>query len=304
MAKPRLNQIIYPNFVWVNIVRPTNLETVQLKKHFNFHETDLKAVLPPIQRPRLDPRPDYLFMILLYPVYDRQTRKIHAVETDFFISQKYLVTAVSEEFSPLTDFFNHCRKSKKGCQYDNPAALLYEILNRLEQYCFPMSTHISNDVDQIENAVFSSTNDKATINEVLLIKINIVNFRKALHRHPRVLQNLANRISRNFPNFPRESFKELIENTDDLWGMMENYQDTIDAIHESHLSLLNYNSNRTMQIFTVFTTIIFTLELAVSLVSLFIDTIYGRWLESAIISLGLFAIAGIMVIFFRRQRWL
>lgn len=304
MAKPRLNEINYSNFIWVSVVRPTELETVQLKKHFNFCKADLMAVLPPIQRPRLDARPGYLFIILLYPVYNRQTRKIHAVEVDFFISQKYLVTAVSEEFRPLVDFFNHCRKDKKGCLFDSPATLLYEILNRLEQYCFPMSVHINNDVDQIGNAVFSSTNDKATINEVLLIKTNIVNFRKAMHRHPRVLQNLAKRISQDFPNFPRESFKELVENTDDLWEMMENYQDTIDAIHESHLSLLNYNSNRTMQIFTVFTTIIFSLELAVSLIALFAGNIHGLWLEGGIVALGLTTIALIMVIFFKRQKWL
>ncbi len=303
MAKPRLSEVNFGSWKWINITHPTELETVQLKHLYNFNDLDLKAVLPPIQRPRLDSRDGYLFMILLYPLYDRSTRKIHAVEVDFFIGKNFLITALSEDFPPLSEYFNHFKKNKKDLTTNSVPELLFQILTRLDQYCLPMSVHLSNDIDHIENEVFGATDKQKTINEVLLIKTNIVNFRKALNRHARILQNLSNRMGQQFPSFPDELFKELIEETDDLWGMLENYQDTINAIHESHLSLLNYRSNVTMQLFTVFTTVIFTLELMVALVSLGL-TINNNWMNLGIVFSSLIIVGVIMVIFFKRRRWI
>lgn len=308
MAKPRLSEINLENLKWINITHPTELETVQLKSLYNFNDVDLKAVLPPIQRPRIDVRDGYIFMILLYPKYDRQTRKIHALEVDFFIGKDFLITTTSEEMDILSQYFTDLKKSKKTAQsISSPVSLLYEILNKLEHHLLPMAAHLSTEIDQIENEVFSATDKQKTINEVLLLKINIVNFRKAFNRHTRTLQHLSARMPHLFPDFSGDLFKELIEETDDLWDVLENFQDTMDAIHDSHLSLLNFRSNSIMQIFTVFTTVIFTIELVVTLISFAMETslsIYGNWMVFGIITTGLFLVGLIMVLFFKRKNWI
>lgn len=307
MAKPRLQEIKLGNFLWMHINHPTELETNQLANDLKFHVLDLKDVLPPIQRPKLVEREDYLFMILLYPVYDRDNRKIHAVEVDFFIGRNFLVTSSSEEFFPISDFFNRLKKQtgkkEKVNLFGSPAELLYEVLKQLENYCLPMSIHISNDIDKVENEVFSSTAKEDAINEVLRIKTNIVNFRKALNRHNRILQHLILKISKNFSSFSAELFKSLVEEAEDIWEMLENYQDTINAIHESQVSLLNYRSNIIMEVFTIFTTIIFALELAISFITLGTD-FYKDPLSLLAIFGGLTVIALIMVMFFKKKRWI
>jgi len=307
MAKPRLNEVNADNLKWINITHPTELETVQLKSMFGFSDLDLKAVLPPIQRPRIDMRDGHIFMILLYPKYDRATRKIHAVEVDFFIGKDYLITTSSEELDTLTQYFVEIKKSKKLLASMSVESLLYEILNKLEKHLLPMSVHLSTEIDQIENEVFSATDKQKTINDVLLLKTNIVNFRKAFNRHTKTLQHLTTKMPQLFPNFSGEPFKGLIEETDDLWDVLENYQDTMDAIHDSHLSLLNYRSNSIMQIFTVFTTMIFMLELVISLISLTMETslsAYGNWMTFSLISTGLLLVCIIMLLYFKRKNWI
>lgn len=311
MAKMNsLKEIKNANWTWVHINHPTELETKQLARRFNFHALDLKDVLPPIQRPKLTEREGYLFMILLYPSYDRATRKIHPIEVDFFIGRNFLVTSSSELFSPIADFFNKYSKdtaAKNASIFATPIELLYEILKRLEHYCQPMSIHISNDIDHVENIVFAQTDKAGTINEVLRIKTNIVNFRKAMNRHTRVIQHLSGKIEKFFPEFSREFLKGLIEDTEDLWMMLENYQDTIEAIQDSQLSLLNYRTNKIMEIFTIFTTIIFASELIISLALLAFDSpfsiLYDPLKFISFTSIWLLMILG-MLIFFRRKRWM
>lgn len=311
MAKMNtLKEIKTSNWSWTHINHPTDLETKQLARRFNFHELDLKDVLPPIQRPKLVERDGHLFMILLYPSYDRATRKIHPVEVDFFIGKDFLVTSTSELFSPIADFFNKHKKdtaTKTADAFASPIELLYEILKRLEHYCLPMSIHISNDIDHAENIVFAQTDKADTINEVLRIKTNIVNFRKAMNRHTRVIQHLSGKIEKFFPEFSHELLKGLVEDTEDLWVMLENYQDTIEAIQDSQLALLNYRSNNIMEIFTIFTTIIFASELIISLALLAFDSSFSllkdplRFISFS--SAWLTMILG-MLIFFRRKRWM
>lgn len=305
-----LKEIKIAGFTWVHITHPTEIAVKQLARQFPFlHEIDLKEILPPIQRPKLAERENHLFMILLYPMYDRTTRKIHAVEIDFFIGKDFLITASSENFSPITDFFNRKKKEggvKESLNFATPAALLFELLKRLEHYCLPMTIHISNDIDRVENDVFLTTRKKETIDEVLRVKINIVNFKKSMNRHGRVLGHLAARLHKLEPAFPQEFLKGLMEDTEDLWMMLENYQDTVNAIHESQLSLLNFQSNAIMQIFTIFTTIIFSLELVIGVLGLAFDSslsISRAPLGFLAAMAGLAVVGLAMLLFFRRKSW-
>jgi magnesium transporter len=312
MAKSRLKEYKGANFSWFFVNHPTAIEARELGQKFKFEEVDLKDVLPPIQRPKLIERDDYLFMILLFPVYNRESGRIKPVEVDFFIGKNFLVTTTSDDLFPIRDLFAHCgNKSDKElqaiCANDNPAELIYEILSRLEQYCFPISTHINNDVDKVENEVFGATNKQDTINEVLRIKTNIVNFRKAMNRHTQVIKKFLDKAPRFFSTAKLDIyFKDLVDRSEDLWMMLENYQDTIDAIHDSHLSLLNYRSNVIMTVFTIFTAVIFTIELLISIIGLATEMLPWdtRPIGLTIASTGIVFTALVMVLFFKRKKWM
>ena len=101
-------------------------------------------------------------------------------------------------------------------------------------------------------------------------------------------------------------FRDLVEHTEDIWGMLENFSDTIDAIHESHVSLLNLRSNQIMRTFTLFTSIIFTLTLVVSVFGARLhgtpisDWNYGFWWEIGVLLAVIFSMLG----FFKWRKWL
>lgn len=310
MAKiPRLKEIKTVGYSWTHVTHPTEMEIKQLQRKFGFHELDLKDVLPPIQRPKLVARDSHLFMILLYPLYNRATRKIHPVEVDLFIGKDFLVTSISEGFYPLTDLFNRAEKNTSQTLggLTAPVNLLCEILKRLEHYCLPMSIHISNDIDQVENNVFKKMDKAETIDEILRIKINIVNFKKSMNRHARVLQHLGAKMNKLFPDLPADLLNSLVEDTEDMWEMLENHQETINAIHESQISLLNFRSNSIMLVFTIFMTIIFALGLTISLILLGIDPdliVHKDFIGLGIIFTGLTAVVLVMVAFFKKKKWL
>ncbi len=271
MAKTSFQEIKAANFSWINILRPGQPEAVELKQRFNFTELDLSDLLPPIQRPKLTENADYLFLTLLFPVYNRVTRRVHPVESDFFIGPNFLISSSNEELFPLTDFFSRAAAHKKetaGFLSATPVELLIEILARLEKYCHPMLVHVADDIEKAEAQIFLE-NQKETlqaINKILLIKTNIVNFRKSLNRHAVVIHKLSGKLQRFFPGADQAAnFKNIIDQAEDTWSLLEEYTSTINALHGTHSSLLNVRANSVMQTFTIFTTLIFASSLVTDL---------------------------------------
>ena len=71
---PQVETVQGSGLRWVNIERPTPLEAAWLEEQFDFHALDLEDVLSRNQRPKIDEYPDYLFIVLHFPVFDRAGR--------------------------------------------------------------------------------------------------------------------------------------------------------------------------------------------------------------------------------------
>lgn len=291
-------------FSWINVTKNSEKEINYLRKKFGFHELDLKDCLPPLQRPKLVARPDYLFMILLFPVFDRKTRIIHASEVDFFITPKALATVHVDELAPLGKNFAMCRGKGKKCA--NLTDLLHEILYELLISCFPMLVHISTDIDNVETKLRSEF-EKGTITEILRIKTNIVNFRKAMQPHKQVIRTLIAEGPKFFPTQKMQIyFENLVNHTKEIWDLLDNYKDTIDALHETNVSLIDFRINEIMKTLTIFSVIVFPLTLLAAIFGMntpgmpFVNHPFGFWVILGIMLLG----AAGLLWFFKKKRWL
>ncbi|MBC7252068.1 MAG: magnesium transporter, partial [Anaerolineae bacterium] len=84
--------ITYGKVTWTNIVRPTPEDIAVLRRNFDFHPLDLEDCLSRIERPKIDEYENYLFIVMHFPVYDKDQRITRPSEVDFFIGPGYLVT--------------------------------------------------------------------------------------------------------------------------------------------------------------------------------------------------------------------
>src|SRR6266508_1133758 len=90
--KPNVETITGEGLRWVNIESPSPLESAWLEEQFGSHALDLEDVMSRHQRPKIAEYPEYLFIVLHYPVFDRTVGHLHAGELDIFGGPDYLVT--------------------------------------------------------------------------------------------------------------------------------------------------------------------------------------------------------------------
>jgi magnesium transporter len=296
---------------WLNVTHAGKKEIDYLAKNFKFHPLDLKDSYASsyAQRPKIDAQPDYLFLIFLFPYYSRKKREIIAAEIDFFITPTHLAMVHNEELAPLINFFNTCKINpleKDKYMAESPAKLLYEILNRLEMECFPMLDHISIDIKNIENKIFAGY-EKQMLREILIIKRNIVNFRKTMQAHKNIIEHI---IKINSPYFPQEHlrdyYRDLIDHTKNIWDILENQRQTIDAMEDTNSALVGFKTNDIIKILTIFSVIVFPLTLFASIFGMnTVNTpLIGNQFDFWIIISIMFITSITMLIFFRKKKWL
>ena len=61
---------------WVNFSDWRSVERDWLKDHFEFHELDYEDLGSRNQRPKVDEYDDYLFIVLQFPRYDKELRRL------------------------------------------------------------------------------------------------------------------------------------------------------------------------------------------------------------------------------------
>lgn len=261
-----LAEIKSKNLRWINLVEPKKGEIDFLRNNFPFHPLDLEDCLVSGQRPRIEKYPNYIFLVLLFPVYNRKTREIEPSEIDFFVGQDYLITLHDNKLNPLSEIFEHCQsenKARNKYMTAGPAHLLYEILNKLLCYCYPMLDHLSIDIRTIEKQIFSGS-EKKMVSEILIIRRNITDFRKIMQAHKNTLKKLTHVIKENgFSSSPRiiVYYNDLIELTKEIWDHLESFKESIEALQQTNESLISNRLNDIMKTFTTMSVIIFSMTL-------------------------------------------
>ena len=91
------------------------------------------------------------------PCSTRPIQRLNAAELDVFIGHDYLVTLPNRELLPVTRLFTRCESDEDFREQlfaKGAGRLLYEVLDDLFDYCFPILDKIGHKLDRIEDEMF------------------------------------------------------------------------------------------------------------------------------------------------------
>ncbi len=296
-------------FIWIDIAQATQDNLKYLKSEFGFETADLNECLPMTQRQKILKRNNYIFMVLQFPFYNRQTKSIETSEVDIFIGKNFLITIHEDELAPLVNYYHICQTDpimKSQLTNETVISVLHKLLNKLYNYCYPILNHINLDINQIEKDVLQQAEEK-TVQNILIIKRNIVNFQKAMQSH----RNILNRLMEYTANWRKSKtdndYNNLISHTKDIWDYLTNYKDTINALHETQESITSLKINEIMKTLTIFSVVVFPLTLLAAIFGMntiegmpFVNSPYGFWYIIGIMVMGMFVMFG----YFKKKKWL
>src|ERR671930_1418283 len=264
--KPHVETITAEGLRWVNIESPSPLECAWLEEHFGFHALDLGDVLSRNQRPKIDEYPEYLFIVLHFPVFDRTVGRLNAGELDIFVGSDYLVTIPNQPLQPVEYLFERCRAKEelreqhftKGSGY-----LLYRIVDDSFDYCFPMLRKIGNKLERLEEDIFEGRSEEV-VRDISNSKQEIINFRKVIRPQRAVLRDLERTKQRYLADDLEVYFDDIVDASERIWDMLENFKEVVEALEDTNESVLSHRVNEVLRVLTAFSVIILPLTLIAS----------------------------------------
>lgn len=296
--------------VWVNVTKQSQEDLIVLQKKYQISKQDIQECLPPFQRPKIVKRDQYYFMVLHFPVFDRETRRLSFTEVDFFLAENFLITVHDNKLPILESFFKECKKNQETREKyfgGSGAHVLFELLSRLLDAIFPILLHVNEDITAVDSELFKDAPARKTAEEVLRLKTNIVTFRRTMQGHRTVLERLISSAGRELGLFSYQAYIfSLREFVNEIWHLLESQKESINALHETNESLINLHTNDVMKTLTVISVVTFPLTLIATIFAIhapgtpFITHQLGFWIIFGIIFFGGVA----MVLLFKKRRWL
>jgi magnesium transporter len=283
------------------------LERAWLAEHFDFHPLDLEDVMSRNQRPKLDEYPDYLFIVLHFPVFDKQVGRLNAGELDLFVGPDYVITIPNQPLKPIEYLFERCRSSEEVReQYfsKGPGYLLYHIVDQCFDYCFPMLRKVGNKLEQLEEEIFSGRGEEI-VRDISNVKQEIINFRKIIRPQRTVLRDLERTKQRYLADELEIYFDDINDASERIWDMLENYKEVVEALEDTNESVISHRVNSILRVLTTITVIVLPLTLLASVWGMNVGVpgqgdITAFWI---IVGCMLALLVG-MVAFFRHRGWL
>ncbi|MFC1965515.1 magnesium/cobalt transporter CorA [Chloroflexota bacterium] len=303
-----IESVTWGDLTWVNIEKPTEREIEYLAENYSFHHLDLDDCLSRIQRPKIDEYKDYLFLVLHFPVFNVEARVTTPSQVSVFIGGNYLITLHKGELKPLVKLFRECQIDEESRQEHlghGSGHLLYRIVDRLVDYCLPILNKIGDNIEKVEDDIFSTGMPRA-IREISVLRRDVISFRRIIWPMRAVIASLEPRI-RRFTKMDLEVyFGDMVDHVDKIWDGLDEYKEIIEGLNDTHDSLATNRTNEVMRILTVIATILLPITVVASIFGMNIPL--GPFGNSHFAFLYVFficlAIISGMLYFFRRQHWI
>lgn len=292
---------------WIDIREPTSANIEQLRLDYDFHPLLLEDIMSRIQRPKIDIYDDYLFIVMQFPIHNKRTRVNVASELDIVVGPDYFITLHDGQLKPLVNMvdaiFGNPEMARR-LMSRTPGHYLYEVVDRLVDYCVPIVPKVADRIDRLEEMIFERPNLN-TIQEISLVRRDIITLRRILKPQMAVISQLEHRdlplVSRNIDAY----WGDISDHLGRIWDSIEDFKDVLEGLSDTYNTLTSHRLNDVIKALTMISVIVLPMTLVTGIFGMNVPLPLedSPW-ALLIITLSIGAVGALMLIVFRLRRWI
>jgi magnesium transporter len=292
---------------WIHIENPRVADRDWLEEHFEFHPLDYEDVYSRNNRPKLDQYDDYVFIVLHFPLYDKDQSRILTAELDLFMGPDYLITLPNMPLPPLTAMFERYREKedlREQTFSGGSGYLLYKIADTCVDASFPMLRKMGVKLDRLEDDIFEGRSSEI-VRDISDTKQEIINFRRIVRPQRAVLRDLERTKQQYLQEELEVYFDDISDAAERIWDTLENYKEVVEALESTNESVLSHRLNDSFRILTAVSVVLLPLTLIASIFGMNVP-VPGEGEPVAFVGIMVFmaVLLVLLVLFFRRRGWL
>ena len=237
---------------WINLVNPSQEESMSLAEQFNIDITDLRAPLDLEETSRISVEDDYTLIIVDVPTYEERNNKSYyvTIPLGIIVTDNAVITTCLQELTLFDNFFN--RRVKNFYTFMK-TRFVFQLLYRNAELFLTALRSIDRQSDRIEAELENATRNEQLIDMMELEK-SIVYLKASLKFNERIVKKLSSSTSSLKKYIEDEDLLEdtLIE-TQQAIEMAGIYENVLNAMTETTASIINNNQNTIMKTLALMT---------------------------------------------------
>jgi magnesium transporter len=164
-------------FVWIGVYEPSEDEFDSIRREFDLHELAVEDAINAHQRPKLELYGDMIFVVLKTARYVDPDEVVQFGEILIFLGADYIITVRHGEASALSDVRGELERNPQALRC-GPGAALHAILDRVVDDYQPALDGLTDDVEQVEQQVFSEGRSNPA-QRIYKLKREVLQFHRA-----------------------------------------------------------------------------------------------------------------------------
>ena len=278
----------------------------KMEKEYFIDSLDIEDVFTDTQLSKIEQKPNYLYICLQLPEFDKSQRRFLVKEVHSFLSTEYFLL-IDKNNSKHTKQFVNLKDRFLAEDQSSSFRLFYEMLDFLVLKSYKVIYKFMSEIRTVEDNIFSFNQKQDLLKEILVIKRNLINFESTIEPIAELLQNLqtikTDFVTSNGVEFLDDSLdkiKKILNNT-------SNFKEQMALLTETNESLIARNTNQTIKALTSVNIIVL---IPTIIASFFGMNIYFGWDAAATdfsqlaqITLAMIIVTAAVWWYFREQRW-
>ncbi len=294
---------------WIDVQGLGDAKVIKaLGKQFGLHPLAMEDVVNTHQRPKMEAYDDHVFLVVRAVSANEH---LGSDQIGLFLS-KHVVLTFREKpsglFDPLRERLQKAKGRLRQCGADY---LFYAILDVAIDGFFPLLENCGQRLDQLEEEVAERPRD-TTLLEIHKLKNDLLVLRRAVWPlRDAIGELLRDEISLLRPE-TRVFLRDCYDHTVQVIDLVQTCRELCGDIRDFYLTQINTRLSEIMKVLTVIATIFIPLSFIAGLYGMNFDVNASpwnmpelRWEFGYPVAIGLMAaVAGGMLLFFRRRGWL
>jgi magnesium transporter len=292
-------------FVWVGLHDPSDELLQQIQKEFGLHDLAVEDAQLAHQRPKLEQYGDSIFVVLRPAILTSDQERIELGETHLFVGPSYVVSIRHGDTPGYAAVRTRC-ESNPGLLAKGPGFVLYAVMDFIVDHYFPVLDTLGDQLESLEDEIFSETFDRKTVQRIYDLKRNLVEVKRAVSP----LVDVCNRLVRfDMPLIHEDTrpyFRDVYDHAIRINEHVDTLRELLTGALEAHLSLTAVSQNDAMKKLAGWAAIIGVPTMVAGVYGMnfkFMPELEWRYGYPAVMT-GLAVVCGFLYYRFKRSGWL
>ena len=291
---------------WINLDGIHQVDNIEkIGKHFKIHPLVLEDIMNTGQRPKMEDFNNYLFLVLKMLSYDEEENETKTEQVSLILSSNYVISFQESEgdvFDPIRERIrtDRGRIRKMGVDY-----LAYSLIDAIVDNYFMVLEKIGEKIEDIEDELVKNPTPEV-LHTIHRLKRELIFLRKSVWPLREVISRLERWESPLIDKSIDIYLRDVYDHTIQVIDALETFRDMLSGMLDIYLSSVSNRMNEVMKVLTIIATIFIPLTLVAGIYGMNfrympeLDWVWGY----PIVYMIMLAISAVMLVYFRRKRWL